>query len=56
VALAPGVVVQDEIAAGILMQAPGDLGIVENFYAITAERNFPHPALKRLPPHASFNP
>ena len=56
VALAPLVVVQDEIGAGILMQAPGDLGIVENFYAITATRNFPHPALKRLPPHTGFSP
>ena len=56
VALAPLVVVQDEIGAGILMQAPGDLGIVENFYAITATRNFPHPALKRLPPHTGVSP
>ena len=56
VALAPLVVVQDEIAAGLLMQAPGDLGIVENFYAITAARNFPHPALERLPPHTRFIP
>jgi LysR family transcriptional activator of nhaA len=56
VALAPLVVVQDEIEAGILMEAPGDLGIVENFYAITVERDFPHPALRRLPPHTGIDP
>jgi LysR family transcriptional activator of nhaA len=48
VALAPRVVMQDEIGAGTLVAAPGDLGIVESFYAITAERNFPHPAMARL--------
>jgi LysR family transcriptional activator of nhaA len=56
VALAPEVVVQDEIRTRLLMRAPGDLGIVENFYAITAARNFPHPALERLPPNTRFNP
>ena len=48
VALAPPVVMADEIAAGTLTQARGDLGIVETFYAITAARDFPHPAMDRL--------
>lgn len=56
IALAPPVVMADEIGAGVLMQHPTDLGIVETFYAITAKRNFPHPALRRLPPVARFTP
>jgi len=48
VALAPPVVMADEIGAGVLMQVPGDLGIVETFYAITATRSFPHPAMAQL--------
>jgi len=56
VALAPPVVMADEVRAGVLMQVKGDLGIVESFYAITARRNFPHPALMRLPPETRFNP
>ncbi|WP_439137480.1 LysR family transcriptional regulator [Roseicyclus sp.] len=56
VALAPRVVLEDEIAAGLIMQAPGDLGIVERFYAITAVRDFPHPAMARLIAAAAINP
>jgi LysR family transcriptional activator of nhaA len=56
IALAPPVVMADEIGAGVLMRVTGDLGIVESFYAITAKRNFPHPALMRLPPMTRFNP
>lgn len=56
VALAPRVVLEDEIAAGMIMQAPGDLGIVERFYAITALRDFPHPAMARLIAAAAINP
>ena len=56
IALAPPVVMADEIGAGLLTRHPGDLGIVESFYAITARRNFPHPALTRLPPATRFDP
>ncbi len=42
VALAPDVVLADEIATGRLATAPFDLEITETFYAITAPRNFPH--------------
>ena len=44
-AVAPSVVLADEIASGLLMTAPFDLKIVESFYAITVARNFPHPCL-----------
>jgi LysR family transcriptional activator of nhaA len=56
VALAPRVVMEDEIATGLIMQAPGDLGIVETFYAITATRDFPHPAMARLIAGGALNP
>ncbi len=47
-AIAPTVVVADEIASGILATAPFDLGISEPFYAVTLRRKFPHPALSGL--------
>ena len=48
VAVAPTVVVAEEIASGILQTAPFDLGITEPFFAVTLPRRFPHPALKDL--------
>lgn len=48
VALAPDVVLADEIASGRLSTAPFDLDLTETFYAITAPRNFPHPLLGEL--------
>lgn len=45
-AVAPTVVVADEIASGVLATAPFDLGITEPFYAVTLPRKFPHPALQ----------
>jgi LysR family transcriptional activator of nhaA len=48
VAVAPSVVVADEIAAGVLATAPFDLGIAEPFFAVTLPRRFPHPALGDL--------
>lgn len=48
VAIAPTVVVADEIASGTLQTAPFDLGITEPFFAVTLPRKFPHPALKDL--------
>ena len=47
-AIAPTVVVADEIANGILQTAPFDLGISEPFFAVTLPRKFPHPALAAL--------
>lgn len=48
VALAPAVVLADEIAQGMLQTAPFDLNLVEGFYAVTPRRSFPHPALAAL--------
>jgi LysR family transcriptional activator of nhaA len=48
VALAPRVVLADEIASGRVQTAPFALGIIEPFFALTLPRRFPHPALSRL--------
>ncbi len=48
VAVAPAVVLADEIASGRLATAPFTLDIAEPFYAITVPRNFPHPGLAQL--------
>ncbi len=50
IAIAPSVVVRDEVAAGLLAAAPFDLRIVESFYAVTVRRNFPHQLLDELLP------
>jgi LysR family transcriptional activator of nhaA len=47
-AIAPSVVLADEIENGSLATAPFDLGIVEPFFAVTLPRKFPHPALLAL--------
>ncbi|TDL81491.1 LysR family transcriptional regulator [Palleronia sediminis] len=47
-ALAPAVVLTDELANGTLAAAPFDLPISETFFAITAPRSFPHPVLGAL--------
>lgn len=48
VAIAPSVVVAEEVAAGILKTAKFTLGISEPFFAVTLPRKFPHPTLKGL--------
>ena len=48
VAVAPAVVLADEIAAGTVTTAPYELGIVETFYAVSTPRKFAHPALAGL--------
>ncbi|WP_306149921.1 MULTISPECIES: LysR family transcriptional regulator [unclassified Roseibium] len=48
IAIAPPVVMADEIAAGLLQSAPFDLQIFEAFYAVTVTRSFPHPILREL--------
>lgn len=47
-ALAPAVVLADEIAQGMLQTAPFDLQLVESFYAVVPRRSFPHTALAAL--------
>lgn len=48
IAVAPSVVVADELASGRLATAPLDTGIVETFFAVTVPRAFPHPSLDAL--------
>ncbi|MFK7744515.1 MAG: LysR family transcriptional regulator [Roseobacter sp.] len=50
VAVAPDVVLADEITSGRLVTAPFDLNIAESFYAVTTRRSFPHPVIARLLP------
>ena len=47
-AVAPEIVLADEIASGRVTTAPFDLGIEETFYAVTVPRSFPHPLLETL--------
>jgi len=47
-AIAPSVVLADEIASGRVQTAPFDLNLKESFYAVTVHRSFPHPALAGL--------
>ncbi|KIN75096.1 Transcriptional regulator, LysR family protein [Sulfitobacter noctilucae] len=48
VALAPAIVLEGEIAQGMLQTALFDLPLVESFYAVTPRRSFPHRALAGL--------
>ena len=50
-AVAPPIVVRDEIASGLLVEAPHSLPIVETFHAVTVERRFPNPLLATLLGH-----
>ena len=47
-AVAPAVVLADELKRGELASAPFPLGISEPFFAVTLPRRFPHPALRDL--------
>ena len=47
-AIAPEVVLADELREGRLVQAPHDLAIYETFYAVTIARQFPNPVLRDL--------
>lgn len=47
-AVAPSVVLADEIRTGMLQTAPFPLDIVEPFYAVTVRRKYPHPILAEL--------
>jgi LysR family transcriptional activator of nhaA len=47
-AVAPPIVVRDELADGRLVEAASLPGIVETFYAITLERRFPNPLVAQI--------
>lgn len=47
-AVVPAVVLEDELDAGLLAEAPFDLDISESFFAVTVDRRFPNPVVKDL--------
>ena len=47
-AVLPPIVVKEELASGLLIEAAKLPGIFEAFYAVTVERRFPNPMLKLL--------
>ncbi|NNU79440.1 LysR family transcriptional regulator [Halovulum dunhuangense] len=53
-AVVPPIVVRDELAQGLLVEAAPLPGIIESFFAVTLERRFPNPLLgELLQPHAA---
>lgn len=52
-AVLPPIVIQDELAQGLLIEGAPLPGVVERFYAVTAERRFRNPLLKAVMPDAS---
>ncbi|MFO0626948.1 MAG: LysR substrate-binding domain-containing protein [Polyangiales bacterium] len=46
--LVPSVVVQDELRSGVLQELWVVPELFESFYAVTAERHYPHPLVARL--------
>ena len=44
----PPIVVNDELANGLLIEASKLPGLQETFYAVTQMRRFPNPLLKQL--------
>ncbi len=56
-AVLPPIVVKDELATGLLVEADRLPGISETFYAVTIERRFPNPLLRTLlQPTGSLSP
>lgn len=47
-AVLPPIVVQDELASGVLEEASQLPGIAETFYAVTLDRRFPNPLVRDL--------
>ncbi len=47
-AVLPPIVVKDELASGLLVEADQLPGIAETFFAVTIERRFPNPLLRSL--------
>ena len=48
VALVPSVVIRDELRTGVLSELAVVPGLLETFYAITVDRQFPHPLIESL--------
>lgn len=47
-AVLPPIVVKDELASGLLLEAGSLPGIMETFYAVTMQRKFPNPHVRGL--------
>lgn len=47
-AVIPPIVVQDELASGLLIEAASLEGVTETFHAVTAARRFPNPLLAEI--------
>ena len=47
-AVLPPIVVKDELAQGLLLEADRLPGIMETFHAVTMERKFPNPLVREL--------
>lgn len=47
-AILPNIVVQDEIASGLLIEGPQLTGVTESFLTISRQRRFPNPLLAEL--------
>jgi len=50
-AVLPPIVVKNELASGMLVEADHLVGLVERFHAVTLDRKFPNPLLARLLEH-----
>lgn len=53
-AVIPPIVVQDELAAGLLVEAAQLDDVVETFQAVTSARRFPNPLLAEVLAHIPF--
>ena len=53
-AVIPPIVVQDELAAGLLIEAAQLDDVVETFHAVTAARRFPNPLLAEVVTRSHF--
>lgn len=54
-AVIPPIVVQDELAAGMLVEAARLDDVTETFHAVTAARRFPNPLLSEVLAHGRFD-
>ncbi len=53
-AVVPPIVVKDELDSGVLVEVAKLPGLVENFYALTVPRQFPHPLLQEVLDQSMF--
>jgi LysR family transcriptional activator of nhaA len=54
-AVVPPIVVKDELDSGVLVEVAQLPGLLENFYALTVPRQFPHPLLQEILHQSMFS-